>query len=67
MTRIKNLTPAHLRCAITTFCPAVYEQEGGTLIIGKIVPVPEELAGRIGPDEALVWVPKGMVKPGDSE
>jgi len=43
-------------------CPAIYEQEDGVLVIGKIVPIPEELKAKVGPDETLVWVPKGLLK-----
>lgn len=63
---IYEATPKHMRCEFGE-CPAVYEHEQYTLIVGKVVPVPYELVGRIGPDEALVRVPKGMVKPGDEK
>lgn len=52
----------------------------GHIIIGKIMGfapqtndrkamlagVPEEISRRIGPDEFAIWVPKGLVKPGDA-
>lgn len=33
MTGIKNLTPAHLRCAIGASCPSVHRLEDGRLLI----------------------------------
>lgn len=47
-------------------CLAIYEQQDGHIIIGKAMKeIPEEVAKRIGPDEFAVWVPRGLVKPGD--
>jgi hypothetical protein len=57
-----EVTPAEMRCAFGPSCPALFEQEDGVLVIGKIVPVPGELKAKIGPDETLVWVPKGLLK-----
>jgi hypothetical protein len=54
-----------MACSMTASCPAIFEQQDGHLIIGKKVPIPEELKDRIGEDETLIWVPKGLVKPGD--
>lgn len=62
-------------------CLAIYEQQDGHIVIGKIMGfspqtadreamlsgVPEEIRPRIGPDEFAVWVPRGLVKPGDAE
>jgi hypothetical protein len=65
---MKDVTPKALRCAIGASCPAIYEQQDGHIIIGKVMKeIPEEVARRIGPDEFAVWVPRGLVKPGDAE
>lgn len=43
-------------------CPAIFEQEDGVLIIGKRVAIPEEIKNRVGSDEDVLWVPKGLLK-----
>lgn len=63
---MRDVTPKTHRCAIGASCPAIYEQQDGHIIIGKVMTeIPEEVAKRIGPDEFAIWVPKGLVKPGD--
>jgi hypothetical protein len=76
---IFDVTPGAAACVIGVSCPAIYEREDGHIIIGKIMGfapqtadreamlagVPEEIRPRIGPDEFAIWVPKGLVKPGD--
>jgi hypothetical protein len=60
------VTPTAAKCGIGASCPAIYEQEDGHIIIGKVIEsVPEEVAKKIGPGEFAVWVPKGLVKPAD--
>lgn len=61
-------TPEALKCGGSwTSCPALYEQQDGHIVIGKVMKeIPEEVAKRIGPDEFAVWVPRGLVKPGDA-
>lgn len=62
---MKDVTPKSLRCTFGG-CPAIYEQQDGHIVIGKVMKeIPEEVAQRIGPDEFAVWVPRGLVKPGD--
>lgn len=56
-----EITPTEAKCPIAN-CPAIFAQEDGVLVIGKTAPVPEELKTKIGPGEALVWVPKGLLK-----
>lgn len=79
---IFDVTPEPMACALGESCPAIYETQAqdGHIIIGKIMGfapqtadrdamlsgVPEEIRQRIGPDEFAIWVPKGMVKPGDA-
>ena len=77
-----EVTPEAMRCGASfSSCPAIYEQQDGHIVIGKIMGfspqtadkkamlsgVPEEIRPRIGPDEFAVWVPRGLVKPGDAE
>ena len=59
---IYEITTTEAKCEIAASCPALFEQEDGVLVIGKIAPVPDELKAKIGPDETLVWVPKGLLK-----
>lgn len=61
---ILEVTPQDMRC-ISHYCPSVSEQKDGYLIIGKIVEAPAELRDRVGPDETVLWVPRGLVKPND--
>lgn len=74
-----EVTPQDMACVAMQSCSAIYEREDGHVIIGKIMGfspqtpdrdamlagVPEEIRGRVGPDEFAIWVPKGMVKPGE--
>jgi hypothetical protein len=65
-----EVTPEAAKCTFGPSCPAIYEQEDGHFIIGKTVlpeHIPEEIKKRIGPDELLIWTPKGLVKPGDAD
>jgi hypothetical protein len=63
-----EVTPEAMKCGDHLTCPAIYEQQDGHIIIGKVMTeIPEEVARRIGPDEFAVWVPRGLVKPGDVE
>ncbi len=65
---ILEVTPEAMRCDFGASCPAIYEQQDGHIVIGKVMTeIPEEVAKRIGPDEFAVWVPRGLVKPGDAE
>lgn len=57
-----EVMPEEMRCDIAASRPSIFEQENGVLVIGKIAPIPEDLKAKIGPDEALVWVPKGLFK-----
>lgn len=59
---IHEATPQEMRCAIGAACPAIFAENGAYLIIGKKVEtIPPELAGRIGPDEMLVAVPRRLI------
>jgi hypothetical protein len=61
-----EVTPEAVKCGDHLTCPAICEQQDGHIIIGKVMTeIPEEVAKRIGPDEFAIWVPKGLVKPGD--
>lgn len=62
---IIEVTPADMGCVVGQ-CPAIFEHEDGYLVIGKIMKeIPKEVFARIGHDEIAIWVPKGLVKPGD--
>lgn len=62
-----EVTPESMQCGASfSSCPAIYEQQDGHIIIGKVMKeIPEEVAKRIGPDEFAVWVPRGLVRPDD--
>lgn len=60
---MREVTPKALRCTYMAACPALYEQEDGVLVIGKVLEtVPAELLDKVGPDETVVWVPKGLLR-----
>ena len=44
-------------------CPAVHEgDDGDLLVIGKkVAAVPDELNGKIGPDETIVKIPRSVL------
>lgn len=62
--KLREITPVEYICSDCSSCPAVFETENGTyLIIGKQLTdsVLEQLHGRIGADEFVVEVPKGLL------
>jgi hypothetical protein len=55
---MKEITPAHLRCAIGT-CPAVYEVDGDDLlVVGKKITseLNEKIQSRVGEGEFAVLI-----------
>jgi hypothetical protein len=63
---IIEMTPADMRCVAMTSCPALFElgaDDGAVAVIGKIAPpeVATMLAGRVGPDETVVLVPRQLL------
>ncbi len=62
--KLKDITPAAFVCHSQTCCPAVLETAGDTyVIIGKKLSAAamEAVAGRVGNDEYVIEVPKGMI------
>ncbi len=62
--KLKERTPSEFICHSSSCCPAVFETENNSyVIIGKKLPASaiEQLAGRIGDDEFVIEVPKGMI------
>lgn len=62
--KLKEVTPSAFVCHTSSCCPAVFETENNSyVIIGKKLPASaaEQLAGRIGADEFVIEVPKGMI------
>ena len=60
---VERVTPKDMRCFGGLGCPDIYKtQEGSYLIIGTLVK-PEEagLEGKVGKNEALIKVPKGLI------
>lgn len=59
--KLIEITPESLCCVIGT-CPAVFETDSGSyVLIGKVVKDGDSaalLAGRIGPDEVAIEIPK---------
>jgi len=62
--KLKEITPSEFVCHSATCCPAVFETENNSyVIIGKKLSASavEQLAGRVGADEFVIEVPKGMI------
>lgn len=60
---MKELTPKNLRgCALGAGCPGVFEEGDNYVFIGKVVSDDPQLAGRVGPDEGAVKLPKEFVE-----
>ena len=61
---LKDITPKDYMCDKCDKCPAVFETDSGSyVIIGKVLPVSaqQSLRHRIGDDEFVIEVPKGMI------
>lgn len=62
--KLNEITPAAFMCHQQNCCPAVFETENGSyVIIGKKLSASAEaaVAGRVGADEFVIEVPKGMI------
>lgn len=62
--KIKEITPEAFLCHSSTCCPAVFETDKGSyLIVGKKLDAlaVKQLEGRIGDDEYVIEVSKGMI------
>lgn len=62
--KFKDVTPEAFVCNTCAACPAVLETEADTyVIIGKKLSAEAEaaVAGRVGSDEYVIEVPKGMI------
>ncbi len=63
--KLTEITPAAFACgSCSCNCPAVFETENDSyVVIGKMLPASavEQLRGRIGADEFVIEVPKGMI------
>lgn len=56
-----EITSKQDRCGDSLVCPAVFEDSGKLVIIGKAVNLPE-LAGRVGAGETAFEIDAGIVK-----
>ena len=62
--KLKEITPSAFVCHSSSCCPAVFETENNSyVIIGKKLSASAvaQLAGRVGDDEFVIEVPKGMI------
>ena len=62
--KIKEITPEAFICHSSSCCPAVFETDNGSyIIIGKKLDVAAvaQLDGRVGADEFVIEVSKGMI------
>lgn len=62
--QFKDITPAEFVCSTCQACPAVLETENDTyVIIGKKLSASAMAAveGRVGADEFVIEVPRGMI------
>ncbi len=61
---VREITPTRHYCGVGT-CPSVFDTgEKDYLIIGKVLKdqdIPEEVKAKIGPDECVVSVPRGII------
>jgi hypothetical protein len=61
--KLTDVTPERLRCGIGA-CPAVFRSDQGTfVVIGRKIEasVFRSLSGRVGPDEAVIEIPEGLL------
>ncbi len=60
---MKDITPQAFMCHTSNCCPAVLETEETYVIIGKKLSAEaqEKVAGRVGDDEYVIEVQKGMI------
>jgi hypothetical protein len=64
ITHIFDVTPMKFQCMVGA-CPSIFESAQGVLIIGKRLAkaaVPASVWRKIGKDEALILVPKDLLK-----
>lgn len=62
--KLNEVTPAEFVCHTQTCCPAIFETESGSyVIIGKKLSASAAslVEGRVGADEYVIEVPKGMI------
>lgn len=62
--KFKDITPEEFVCSTCAACPAVLETENNSyVIIGKKLSASalESIQGRVGADEYVIEVPKGMI------
>ena len=62
--KLNDITPQAFVCHTSTCCPAVLESDNDSyVIIGKKLSASAEaaVAGRVGADEYVIEVPKGMI------
>lgn len=62
--KLKEITPEAFVCHSSSCCPAVFETDNGSyVIIGKKLSAAAagQLEGRVGADEYVIEVPKGMI------
>lgn len=61
--KMKDITPEAFICNTCAACPAVLETDSSYVIIGKKLSAEAQaaVAGRVGADEYVIEVPKGMI------
>ncbi len=62
--KLKDITPAEFVCTTCQACPAVFETDNNSyVIIGKKLSAEalKALEGRVGADEYVIEIPKGML------
>lgn len=62
--KLKEITPAEFVCHSSNCCPAVFETDSTYVIIGKKLSAEAaaQVEGRVGADEYVIEVPKGMIQ-----
>lgn len=62
--KLLDITPLEFICQSCSACPAVFETDNDSyVIIGKKLPpnLQSQLKNRVGEDEFVIEVPKGMI------
>ena len=59
---LRDLTPQPYKACVAGPCPSLYQTtDGHYLIVGRLVTADSVPAGRVGPDEVVIEVPRDLI------